>query len=85
MEQISIMDLDRKEALSSLPGRFAYIDECGNFGFDFDKEGTSLNYILCAVVVKSSDLPMLYAQVSKVDILVRRSSYSGKVETACPE
>jgi hypothetical protein len=66
MEQISIMDLDRKEALSSLPGRFAYIDECGNFGFDFDKEGTSLNYILCAVVVKSSDLPMLYAQVSKV-------------------
>lgn len=66
MEQISFDDLEREKALLSLPGRTAYIDECGNFGFDFDNEGTSRKYILCAVIVNNSDLSQLHAEVTKV-------------------
>ena len=36
MDQISFDDLIREHELSKLPGRIAFIDECGNFGFDFD-------------------------------------------------
>ena len=66
IDQISFDDLEREKVLSLLPGRTAYIDECGNFGFDFDNEGTSRKYILCAVIVNNSDLPQLHAEVSKV-------------------
>ena len=66
MDQISFDDLEREELLSTLPGRTAYIDECGNFGFDFDKEGVSKTYILCAVIVQNSDLPQLRDEVTKV-------------------
>ena len=66
MDQISFDDLEREEVLSSLPGRVAYIDECGNFGFDFENEGVSRNYILCAVIVNNSDLPQLHSLVTAV-------------------
>ena len=66
MDQISFDDLAREEVLSSLPGRVAYIDECGNFGFDFESEGVSRNYILCAVIVNNSDLPQLHSLVTAV-------------------
>lgn len=44
MDQISFDDLIREHELSKLPGRIAFIDECGNFGFDFDSEGVSKYY-----------------------------------------
>lgn len=66
MDQITIDDIERDAILSSMPGRSAYIDECGNFGFDFSNEGVSKKYILCAVIVKNSDLDYLHGQVTKV-------------------
>ena len=38
--QISIDEILLREQIASIPGRIAYIDECGSFGFDFEKEGT---------------------------------------------
>lgn len=64
--QISFEDLYREQVLRSLPGRIAYIDECGNFGFDFSRDGTSKYYILCAVVVKNSELEKLHDAVNAV-------------------
>lgn len=66
MDQISFDDLIREHELSKLPGRIAFIDECGNFGFDFDSEGVSKYYILCAVIVKNSELSQLHNAVLKV-------------------
>lgn len=66
MDQITIDDIERATILSDMPGRSAYIDECGNFGFDFSSEGVSKKYILCAVIVKNSDLPFLHDEVKKV-------------------
>ena len=66
MQQISFDDIERENALAEMPGRTAYIDECGNFGFDFESGGSSEKYILCAVVVKNSDLPRLHAEVEAV-------------------
>lgn len=66
MNQISFDDLERERELASLPGRIAYIDECGNFGFDFGSDGVSKYYIICAVLVQNSELPHLHGMVYTV-------------------
>lgn len=48
------------------PGRIAYIDECGNFGFDFSKEGTSKFYIICAIIVNQDKKDTLESQVEAI-------------------
>jgi len=35
MYQLSFDDIVRNNILARQPGRIAFIDECGNFGFDF--------------------------------------------------
>ena len=75
MNQISFDDLEREQSLLSLPGRTAYIDECGNFGFDFNNGGSKY-YILCAVVVKNSDINKLHAAVS----VVKKNNGFGQTE-----
>ena len=45
---------------------YAFIDESGAFGFDFDKPGCSQYFIICAVIVKESELPILEARVEEV-------------------
>ena len=59
MGQLSFDDAIRIDQLSQEPNRIAYIDESGNFGFDFDKQGTSKFFILCAVIVKDTDIPRI--------------------------
>jgi hypothetical protein len=54
--QLSFEDIERSNSLALQPGRTAFIDECGNFGFDFEKEGTSLYYVVCAVIVKNDQM-----------------------------
>lgn len=66
MSQISIDDIFRDEELRSVPGCTAFIDECGNFGFDFDAEGTSKYYFLCAVIVKNSEISQMEGAMQKV-------------------
>lgn len=45
---------------------YAFIDETGAFGFNFKQEGCSQYFIICAVIVKESDLPTLTAEVERI-------------------
>lgn len=64
--QLTIDDMMFKQYVNEQPGRVAYIDECGSFGFDFDKEGTSKYYLLCAIVVKNDGLKKLHADFEEI-------------------
>lgn len=56
MEQLSLDYYIKQEAISLVPARTAFIDESGSYGFSFEKEGTQRYYVICAVVVHSSEL-----------------------------
>lgn len=66
MEEISFEDIIKEQDLTLQPGRIAFIDECGDFGFDFESKGTSKYYILCAVVVRNAELRRLHEVVETV-------------------
>lgn len=70
MYQLSFEDIERSNRLALLPSRVAFIDECGNFGFEFENSvasgGPSLYYIICAVVVKAEDINALEAETEKI-------------------
>lgn len=72
MYQLSIEDIERRNSLALQPGRTAFIDECGNFGFDFEAKrtyeagGPSLYYIVCAVVVKNENITALEVEADKI-------------------
>ena len=53
--QLTFEDIERVSDLAIQPGRTAYIDESGNFGFDFQKDGVSTHYVVCAVVVNNTN------------------------------
>lgn len=73
--QFSFEDMQFADALTKQPGRTAFIDECGSYGFDFDKDGTSSHYIVCAVIVNNTDISELEQKVS-----ILRERYFGKKE-----
>ena len=73
--QFSFEDMQFADALTKQPGRTAYIDECGSYGFDFEKDGTSSHYIVCATIVNNKDIPELAQKVS-----ILRENYFGKKE-----
>lgn len=64
--QISIDDYLFQEAVQNLPGRTAYIDECGGFGFDFSKEGTPQYYVLTAVIVEDDQIEKLHEEFNAI-------------------
>jgi len=70
MKQLTIDDIIREKDIESQPGRSAFIDECGNFGFNFadnnQADGPSHYYVVCAVIVKNSNLDRVTQQVEKV-------------------
>lgn len=74
MYQLSFEDIELYKKLALQPYRVAFIDECGNFGFDFQNNttskpsGSSLYYVICAVVIKSEDIPALEAEAEKIRI-----------------
>ena len=45
------------------PSRTAFIDESGNFGFDFSLAGTSKFYVICAIIVETAYLQSLQERV----------------------
>ncbi len=55
-QQLSFDEIEKERFLASLPGKTAYIDESGGFGFDFTKEQTPKYYILCAIIINNSEL-----------------------------
>jgi hypothetical protein len=48
------------------PGRIAYVDESGDFGFDFSKPGTKRYYIICAVIIDKHHFDELEAQAELI-------------------
>ena len=64
--QMTFDDMEFQSIADSQPGRTAYIDECGSFGFDFSTEGASKYYILCAVIVEDHYLPQLHEEVEEI-------------------
>lgn len=52
--------------------RVAYVDECGSFGFDFNKEGTSKYYVLCSIIVRNDKLEKLHADF---DCIKKKSGF----------
>lgn len=64
--QYSFDDMQFAEAVAKQPGRTAFIDECGNFGFDFEKEGVSSHYIVCAVITDNRNIPELEQKISAI-------------------
>ena len=64
--QMTFDDMEFQSIADSQPGRTAYIDECGSFGFDFSTEGASKYYILCAVIVEDRYLPQLHEEVEEI-------------------
>lgn len=73
--QFSFDDMQFAETLAKQPGRTAFIDECGSFGFDFEKAGVSSHYIVCATVINNKNIPELEQRVS-----VLRKNYFGSKE-----
>lgn len=72
--QMTIDDIQHAELVATQPGRSAYIDESGSFGFDFNKEGTSLYYVVCAVIVDNTNVPAIESKVAEL----RSTLFGGK-------
>lgn len=66
MHQLSFDDLEKTRTIGLPPSRTAFIDECGNFGFDFSASGTSKYYIICAICVKDSGIAELERAVENI-------------------
>lgn len=72
MYQQSFEDIERRNSLAVQPGRTAFIDESGNFGFNFESKGSiegggpSLFYIVCAVVVKNENITDLEVKADQI-------------------
>ncbi|MFA0815275.1 MAG: DUF3800 domain-containing protein [Anaerofustis sp.] len=64
----TFQDYLENESNGNLIGRTAYIDECGNFGFDFESSGTSKYYIISAVVVKNAAISDIEKKVDKIRV-----------------
>ena len=72
--QMTIDDMQHAELVAAQPGRSAYIDESGGFGFDFTQEGTSAYYVVCAVIVDNTNIPALERKVDEI----RNTMFGGK-------
>lgn len=66
MYQISFEDVARLHHLSKQPGRTAFIDESGSFGFDYIATDNSPTFVLAAVIVKNSAILPLRERVESI-------------------
>ena len=73
--QLTFDDIPHAEFVAAQPGRTAYIDECGGFGFDFAKPNVSTHYVVCAVIVDNTKISSLEQKVSEM-----RKNYFGNSE-----
>ena len=72
--EISLDDLVMAQTLAEQPGRTAYLDESGSFGFDFEQEGVTTHYVVCAVIVDNSKVQELELKVEEL----QRAYFGGK-------
>ena len=52
---------------------YAFIDECGGYGFNFSKSSTSSLFIVAAIIVKEADL----VRLDKELYIIRKQEFSG--------
>ncbi len=71
--QLSFDDLEFTARIASEPGRTAFLDECGSFGFDFDCDGVHPYYVVCAVIVNNKNIAAINKQVDQL----RATLFSG--------
>lgn len=64
--QLSFEDLEFAAKLISEPGRTAFLDESGSFGFDFEKDGVLPFYVVCAVVVKNENIDAINSRIDQL-------------------
>lgn len=64
--QFTFDDLELQEKIGAQSGRTAFIDEYGNFGFDFSSPGVSKYYVLCAVIVDDSDIDAMHKSMVEI-------------------
>lgn len=43
-----------------------YIDECGNFGYDFTNDGTSSHFIITAIIIDEANVEVLKAGIDEI-------------------
>lgn len=49
-----------------MQNQYAFVDEYGNYGFDFTKEGTSTHFIVTAIIVDENKLADVRGQVESI-------------------
>lgn len=64
--QLSFEDIEKQKIVEKEPMRYAFIDECGGFGFDFSKDNTSKYFILGAVIAKKYEIDALSNSVDSL-------------------
>lgn len=64
--QLSFEDVAKYEIVKKEPRRFAFIDEAGSFGFDFDKQDVQSFYIVCAVIVNEDHILEIERKVEEI-------------------
>lgn len=71
--QITFEDVEHLERVLSAPGRCAFIDESGGFSFDFEKDGVTQYYIVCAVIVNNDRILSIENKLDEI----KRSFFGG--------
>ena len=64
--QMNIDDIAYAEKIAELAGRTAFIDECDDFGFDFEKDNVSTHYVICAIVVNNDQITSLVKRIDEI-------------------
>lgn len=55
-----------KKIMDEYDKQYAFIDECGNYGFDFAKPGVSSHFIISAIIVTESQLYELEKAIENI-------------------
>lgn len=64
--QLNYEDIIHAELVAQQPGRTAYIDECGGFGFEFNKPDVSAYYVVCAVIVDNEKILAIENKIEEI-------------------
>lgn len=73
--QITLEEVEYIERVLSEPGKSAFLDESGGFGFEFDNEGVTQYYVVCAVIVNNEKVLSIENKIDRI-----RSIYFGSTE-----
>lgn len=80
MEFIDILnDGDLIQIKPDLTRQFAFIDESGNFGFDFESEGVSTHFVVTAILVDQNNISQLE---ESVELIRKKHFQTGEMKSS---